>query len=82
MPATCARTQQSGPGRGAGPARGRSADSQQQGQDLAADGVALEREEVVEAVRRVALVADRNTPVRLEFADGSLALAAGGGVEQ
>jgi DNA polymerase-3 subunit beta len=26
----------------------------------------------------VALVADRNTPVRLEFAEGSLALAAGG----
>jgi DNA polymerase-3 subunit beta len=33
---------------------------------------------LVEAVRRVALVADRNTPVRLEFAEGSLALAAGG----
>jgi DNA polymerase-3 subunit beta len=33
---------------------------------------------LVEAVRRVALVADRNTPVRLEFADGSLALSAGG----
>jgi len=33
---------------------------------------------LVEAVRRVALVADRNTPVRLEFADGSLTLSAGG----
>jgi DNA polymerase III subunit beta len=33
---------------------------------------------LAEAVRRVALVADRNTPVRLEFAEGSLALAAGG----
>lgn len=33
---------------------------------------------LAEAVRRVALVADRNTPVRLEFADGSLALTAGG----
>ncbi len=32
---------------------------------------------LVEAVRRVALVADRNTPVRLEFAEGSLALSAG-----
>ena len=29
-------------------------------------------------MRRVALVADRNTPVRLEFAEGSLALSAGG----
>lgn len=33
---------------------------------------------LVEAVRRVALVADRNTPVRLEFEPGSLALSAGG----
>jgi DNA polymerase-3 subunit beta len=33
---------------------------------------------LVEAVRRVALVADRNAPVRLEFADGSVALSAGG----
>ena len=33
---------------------------------------------LVEAVKRVALVADRNAPVRLEFADGSLALTAGG----
>jgi DNA polymerase-3 subunit beta len=33
---------------------------------------------LVEAVRRVALVADRNTPVRLEFSEGSLALSAGG----
>jgi DNA polymerase-3 subunit beta len=33
---------------------------------------------LVEAVRRVALVADRNTPVRLEFADSSLTLSAGG----
>ena len=32
---------------------------------------------LVDAVRRVALVADRNTPVRLEFADNSLALSAG-----
>jgi DNA polymerase-3 subunit beta len=32
---------------------------------------------LVEAVRRVALVADRNTPVRLEFSEGSLALSAG-----
>ncbi|MGH8862421.1 MAG: DNA polymerase III subunit beta [Jatrophihabitantaceae bacterium] len=33
---------------------------------------------LVEAVRRVALVADRNTPVRLEFEDGALTLSAGG----
>ena len=33
---------------------------------------------LVEAVRRVALVADRNTPVRLEFSTGNLALSAGG----
>ena len=33
---------------------------------------------LVEAVKRVALVTDRNAPVRLEFADGSLALTAGG----
>ena len=33
---------------------------------------------LVEAVRRVALVADRNAPVRLEFGDGAVALSAGG----
>lgn len=33
---------------------------------------------LAEAVRRVALVADRNTPVRLEFEPGGLALSAGG----
>ena len=33
---------------------------------------------LVEAVKRVALVADRNAPVRLEFADGTVALTAGG----
>jgi DNA polymerase-3 subunit beta len=33
---------------------------------------------LVEAVRRVALVADRNAPVRLEFADRAVALSAGG----
>jgi DNA polymerase III subunit beta len=33
---------------------------------------------LVEAVKRVALVADRSAPVRLEFADGSVALSAGG----
>ncbi len=32
---------------------------------------------LVDAVRRVALVADRNTPVRLEFSAGTLALTAG-----
>ena len=34
---------------------------------------------LVEAVRRVALVADRNTPVRLSFTDGSITLEAGQG---
>ncbi|HEY0485620.1 MAG TPA: DNA polymerase III subunit beta [Mycobacteriales bacterium] len=33
---------------------------------------------LVEVVKRVALVADRNTPVRLRFADGELTLEAGG----
>ena len=33
---------------------------------------------LVEAVKRVALVTDRNAPVRMEFADGSVALTAGG----
>jgi DNA polymerase III subunit beta len=32
----------------------------------------------VEAVKRVALVADRGTPVRLEFAEGNVGLSAGG----
>ncbi|MEE1621496.1 DNA polymerase III subunit beta [Zafaria sp. J156] len=35
--------------------------------------------ELVEAVRRVAVVAERNTPVRLAFTDGQLALDAGTG---
>lgn len=34
---------------------------------------------LIEAVRRVALVAERNTPVRLGFADGSVTLEAGQG---
>jgi DNA polymerase III subunit beta len=33
---------------------------------------------LVEAVKRVALVADRHAPVRLEFVDGSVGLSAGG----
>jgi DNA polymerase-3 subunit beta len=33
---------------------------------------------LVEAVKRVALVADRNAPVRMEFADGGVTLTAGG----
>jgi DNA polymerase-3 subunit beta len=36
---------------------------------------------LVEAVRRVALVAERNTPVRLRFTDGALILEAGGSDE-
>jgi DNA polymerase-3 subunit beta len=35
-------------------------------------------DDLVAAVRRVALVADRNAPVRLEFADRTLSLSAGG----
>jgi DNA polymerase-3 subunit beta len=34
---------------------------------------------LIEAVRRVALVAERNTPVRLSFADGAVTLEAGQG---
>ncbi|NHC47399.1 DNA polymerase III subunit beta [Motilibacter aurantiacus] len=35
----------------------------------------------VDAVKRVALVAERNTPIRLSFTDGSLTLEAGSGEE-
>jgi DNA polymerase-3 subunit beta len=35
--------------------------------------------ELIEAVRRVALVAERNTPVRLRFTDGQVAIEAGTG---
>lgn len=38
-------------------------------------------EELVEAVKRVALVAERNTPVRLRFTDGQVAIEAGSGDE-
>jgi DNA polymerase-3 subunit beta len=38
----------------------------------------VEVEALTAAVRRVALVADRNAPVRLEFADRTLSLSAGG----
>ncbi len=38
-------------------------------------------EELIEAVKRVALVAERNTPVRLKFADGQVAIEAGSGDE-
>lgn len=34
---------------------------------------------IIEAVRRVALVAERNTPVRLKFTDGQVAIEAGSG---
>jgi DNA polymerase-3 subunit beta len=34
---------------------------------------------LIEAVRRVALVAERNTPVRFSFAEGTLTLEAGQG---
>ncbi|GAB7192160.1 DNA polymerase III subunit beta [Kineococcus sp. NUM-3379] len=40
---------------------------------------AVERAPLIEAVKRVALVAERNTPVRLRFEDGVLTLEAGQG---
>lgn len=40
---------------------------------------AVDTHALTEAVRRVALVAERNTPVRLSFADGSVTLEAGQG---
>ena len=39
----------------------------------------LETAALVEAVRRVSLVAERNTPVRLKFTDGQVAIEAGTG---
>ena len=39
----------------------------------------IETSALVEAVRRVALVAERNTPVRLKFTDGQVAIEAGTG---
>lgn len=39
----------------------------------------LDAHALIEAVRRVALVAERNTPVRLTFTDGSVTLEAGQG---
>ena len=38
--------------------------------------VRLPREEILEVVRRVALMAQRNSPIRLRFADGELAVSA------
>jgi DNA polymerase-3 subunit beta len=35
--------------------------------------------DLVEAVKRVALVAERNTPVRLRFSEGQVAIEAGTG---
>ncbi|ANS79267.1 DNA polymerase III beta subunit [Serinicoccus hydrothermalis] len=44
------------------------------------DSVAVvDTQAFIEAVRRVALVAERNTPVRLRFSDGQLAIEAGTG---
>lgn len=39
----------------------------------------IETSALVEAVKRVALVAERNTPVRLRFSDGQVAIEAGSG---
>ena len=41
----------------------------------------VETASLVEAVKRVALVAERNTPVRLSFSAGELVLEAGSGDE-
>jgi DNA polymerase-3 subunit beta len=38
--------------------------------------VALPREELLEVVRRIAVMAQRNTPLRLRFADGEVAISA------
>lgn len=39
----------------------------------------METATLIEAVKRVALVAERNTPIRLRFADGQIAIEAGTG---
>jgi DNA polymerase-3 subunit beta len=41
----------------------------------------VETAALIESVRRVALVAERNTPIRLSFTDGSVTLEAGSGDE-
>jgi DNA polymerase-3 subunit beta len=41
----------------------------------------VETAALIESVRRVALVAERNTPIRLSFGDGSVTLEAGSGDE-
>lgn len=41
--------------------------------------VVLETTQLVEAVKRVALVAEHNTPIRLRFSDGQVAIEAGTG---
>ena len=41
----------------------------------------IESSSLLETVKRVALVADRNTPVRLAFSDGQLVVEAGAGDE-
>ncbi len=43
-----------------------------------ASSAEVEVQALVDSVKRVALVADRNAPVRLEFADQSVSLSAGG----
>jgi len=40
--------------------------------------VRIDTATLVEAVKRVALVTDRNAPVRMEFGDGAVSLTAGG----
>jgi DNA polymerase-3 subunit beta len=47
----------------------------------AASVATVETGALVEAVKRVALVAERNTPVRLAFSDGQVVLEAGAGEE-
>lgn len=49
--------------------------------DDASSVATLDRASLIEAVKRVALVAERNTPVRLNFSSDELALQAGSGDE-
>ena len=47
--------------------------------DISPTHAVVATQPLIEAVRRVALVAERNTPVRLSFVDGSVTLEAGPG---
>jgi len=47
--------------------------------DVSPTHAVVDAQALIDAVKRVALVAERNTPVRLSFADGTLTLEAGQG---